>query len=107
VVDEGPAALVRLSMLLLVLFERQGWCRSTSRQVLAALVRGGRDRLERAAVLAWLRGTSPAGAGELVVLLAAALACSAAVVVALRAETEPPVMHFTAGVLAVAAWAPG
>ncbi len=35
-------------------------------------------------------------------LLAAALACSVAVVVALRVETELPVMHFTAGVLAVA-----
>ena len=101
---KGPAALVQLSMLLLVLFGAAGLVSIDQQaQVLAALFAVGALVLSALAVLAWLRGTSPAGRWvRLVVLLAAALACSAAVVVALRAETELPVMHFTAGVLAVA-----
>jgi hypothetical protein len=100
---KGPAALVQLSMLLLVLFGAAGLVSIDQQaQVLAALFAVGAIVLSALAVLAWLRGTSPAGRwARLVVLLAAALACSAAVVVALRAETELPVMHFNAGVLAV------
>jgi len=101
---KGPAALVQLSMLLLVLFgaaalvspEQQG-------QVLAALFAVGAIVLTALAALAWLRGTSPVARWlKLVVLLAAALACSVAVIVALRDETRVPVMHFGAAALAVA-----
>ena len=101
---KGPAALVQLSMLLLVLFgaaalvspDQQG-------QVLAALFAVGAIVLTALAALAWLRGTSPVARWlKLVVLLAAALACSVAVIVALRDETRVPVMHFGAAALAVA-----
>ncbi len=101
---KGPAALGQLSMLLLVLFgatalvspDQQG-------QLLAALFAVGAIGLTALAALAWLRGTSPVARwAKLLVLLAAALACSVAVVVALRAETELPKMHFGASALAIA-----
>jgi len=87
---KGPAALVQLSMLMLVLFgaaalvspEQQG-------QVLAAL-----------AALAWLRGASRVARwAKLLVLLAGAIACSVVVTVALSDETRVPVMHFGAAAL--------
>jgi hypothetical protein len=101
---KGPAALVQLSMLLLVLFgaaalvspDQQG-------QLLAALFAVGVIILTALAALAWLRGTSLAARwAKLLVLLAAAVACSVAVVVALRAETDLPVMYFGASALAIA-----
>src|SRR2546422_612722 len=82
---KGPAALVQVSMLLLVLFgaaalvspEQQG-------QVLAALFAVGAIVLTALAALAWLRGASRVGRwAKLLVLLAAALACSVVVIVAL------------------------
>jgi hypothetical protein len=101
---KGPAALVQLSMLLLVLFgtaalitpDRQG-------QALAAFFAGAAIVSIALAVLAWLRARSPgAGWSRLLSLLGAALACAVAVVVALRADREMPVMHFGAGVLVIA-----
>src|SRR5262245_31736765 len=101
---KGPAALVQLSMLLLLLFgaaavvspDQQG-------RVLAALAAVGAVALTALAALAWLRGTSPATRwAQLLVLLAAALACGVVVVVALRAEADQPVMHFAASAVAVA-----
>ncbi len=101
---KGPAALVQVSMLLLVLFgaaalvspEQQG-------QVLAALFAVGAIVLTALAALAWLRGASRVARwAKLLVLLAAALACSVVVIVALSDETRVPVMHFGAGALAIA-----
>src|SRR5438128_1917783 len=85
---KGPAALVQLSMLMLVLFgaaalvspEQQG-------QVLAALFAAGAIVLTALAALAWLRGASRVARwAKLLVLLAAALACSVVVIVALSDE---------------------
>jgi hypothetical protein len=101
---KGPAALVQLSMLLLVLFgaaalvspQQQG-------QLLAALFAVGAVVLTALATLAWLRETAPAARWtKLLLPLAAALGCSVAVVVALRAETDLPFMYFGASALAVA-----
>ena len=101
---KGPAALVQLSMLLLVVFgaaalvspDQQG-------QVLAALFAVGAIVLTALAALAWLRGTSRAARwAKLLSLLGAALACAVAVAVALRAETTLPVIYFGASALAVA-----
>ncbi len=101
---KGPAALVQLSMLLLILFgatalvspDQQG-------QLLAALFAVGAVGSTAVAALAWLRGASlTARWAQLLLLLAAALACSVAVVVALRAETELPKLHFGASALAIA-----
>jgi hypothetical protein len=101
---KGPAALVQLSMLLLVLFGAAGLVSIDQQaQVLAAVFAVGAIVLTALAALAWLRGTSLAGRwAKLLLLLAAALACSVAVVVALRAETELLRLHFGAGALAVA-----
>ena len=101
---KGPAALVQLSMLLLVLFgaaalvspDQQG-------QVLAALFAVAAIVLTALAAIAWLRGTSPAARwAKLLLLLAAALACLVAVVVPLIAEPRVPMMHFGASALAIA-----
>ena len=101
---KGPAALVQLSMLLLLLFgmaalispDQQG-------QVLAAMSAVAAVVLIALAALAWLRGTSPARRwATSLVLLAAALACAVVVAVALGAETDEPVMHFGASTVAVA-----
>jgi hypothetical protein len=73
------------------------------RQLLAALFSVGAVVLTAVAALAWLRETSAAARWvKLLGLLAAGLACAVVVVVALRAETELPVMHFGAGALAIA-----
>jgi len=73
------------------------------RQLLAALFAVGAVVLTAVAALAWLRETSVAARWvKLLGLLAAGLACAVVVVVALRAETELPVMHFGAGALAIA-----
>ena len=72
-------------------------------------VRGGRDRLDRAgrAGLAARNDHRRARWATLLVLLAAALACFVAVVVALRAESELPRMHFGAGAWSSPCWASG
>src|SRR2546428_6746358 len=78
---KGPAALVQVSMLLLVLFgaaalvspEQQG-------QVLAALFAVGAIVLTALAALAWLRGASRVGRwAKLLVLLAGAISCAVVV----------------------------
>jgi hypothetical protein len=100
----GPAALVQLSMLLLVLFGAAGLVSPDQQgQMLAALCGLGAIVLTGLAVLAWLRGTSLAARSvKLVSMLAGGLACAAAAVVALRAETEVPVVHFGVSALAIA-----
>jgi hypothetical protein len=100
---KGPAALVQLSMLLLVLFGAASLVSSEQqRQVLAALFAVAAIVLTALAALAWLRGTSSTRWVKLVVVLAGAVACFVTAVVALRAETGVPVMHFGAAVLGIA-----
>jgi hypothetical protein len=106
---KGPAALVQLSMLLLVAFGAAAWISpDQQQQVLAAVSAAAAIVFTALAVLAWLRGQSPAARWtKLVALLAGALACSAVGVTALRAETDEPVMHFGAsavGVAVLGAW---
>src|SRR5499426_596572 len=85
---KGPAALVQLSILLLVPFgaaalvslDQQG-------QLLAALAATGAIALAALGVLAWIRGASPVRRyATLALLLAAALACAVASAAALTAE---------------------
>jgi hypothetical protein len=100
---KGPAALVQLSMLLLVLFGAAGLV-SPGQQgpMLAALFGVGAIVSTGLAVLGWLRGASrPARWAELLLLLAAAVACAGAAVAASRAGTAVPVMHFGASALVV------
>ena len=101
---KGPAALVQLSMLLLVLFGAAGLVSpGQQRHLLAALFGVGAIVLTGLAVLGWLRGVSLAARwAEVLLLLAAAVACAGAAVAASRAETEVPVMHFGASALAIA-----
>src|SRR5262245_42578751 len=101
---KGPAALVQLSMLLLVLFGAAALVApDQQRQLLAALSAVSAIALTALATLAWMRGTSRAARqATLMVLLAAALGCSVAVAVALSVEPEMPVMYFGAGALAIA-----
>src|SRR6185312_7094085 len=71
-------------------------------QVLAAGAGAGAIVLTGLAVLAGLRTTArPARWAKLVVMLAGAAACSAAVVVVATSETEMPVLHFAASAVAV------
>jgi len=100
---KGPAALVQLSMLLLVVFGVAAlMAPEDQRQLLGALFAVGTIGLTTLAVLSWLRGVSPLGRGvKLVALLAAALACAAGVVVALTAGTELPEMYFAVSTLTV------
>ena len=100
----GPAALVQLSMLLLVLFGAAGLVSPDQQgEMLATLCGVAAIVLTGLAVLAWLRGTSPAARSVMLVsLLAGGIACAAAAVVALRAEIEVPVVHFGVSALAVA-----
>jgi hypothetical protein len=101
---KGPAALVQLSMLLLVGFGAAGLMASEEQgRFLAALFAVGAIALTALAVLCWLRGLSPiARWAKLLGLLAAALACAGAVVEALTAETVLPKMYFGACAVAVA-----
>jgi hypothetical protein len=101
---KGPAALVQLSMLLLVAFgaaatvspEQQG-------QLLAAVYALSALVASALAALAWLRGASPAARwANLVLLLAIALACALGAFVALTDETQGDEMLFVAGALAIA-----
>ncbi len=101
---KGPAALVQLSMLLLVLFGAAGLVSPGQQgQMLAALFGVGAIVLTGLAVLGWLRGASRAARwAELLLFLGAAVACAGTAVAAQRAETEVPVMHFGASALAIA-----
>lgn len=101
---KGPAAVVQLSMLLVVLFGAAGLVSPEQQgQMLGALFGAGAIVLIGLAALACLRGASPAARwGKLLLMLAAGLACSVGAVAALRVETEVPVMHFAASALAVA-----
>jgi hypothetical protein len=95
---KGPAALMQLSMLLLVLFGAAGLVPpDRDAQALAAAAGAGAIVLTGLAVLAWLRTTArPARWAKLLVMLAGAAACSVAV-----AETEMPVLHFAASAVAI------
>jgi hypothetical protein len=99
---KGPAALVQLSMLLLVLFGAAALVSPDQRgQLLAALFAVGAIVLTALAALGWVRGATKAARWtKLVLLLAAALACARAVVVALSAEAPTSVMYFGASALA-------
>jgi hypothetical protein len=101
---KGPAALGQLAMLLLLLFGATALVSpDRQQQVLAASCATAAVVLILLAVPAWLRGPSPATRWAKGLLLgAAALVCAAVAVVALRAETDEPVLHFGASALAVA-----
>jgi hypothetical protein len=100
----GPAALVQLSMLLLVLFGLMGLVGAEQLgKVLAALYAAGAVGLTALAALAWLRGPSPAMRWTaLLMLLTAALACGAAVIVALTADPGVPAMYFAGSAVVIA-----
>ncbi len=101
---KGPAALVQLSMLLLVLFGLMGLVAPEQLgKVLAALYAAGAVGLIALAALAWLRGGSPAVRWTaLLMLLAAALACAAAVIVAVTAAPGVPAMYFAGSAVVIA-----
>lgn len=101
---KGPAALLQLSMLLLVLFGAMGLVSPDQvGNLLAALFAAASVGLTAAAALAWLRGRSPAARWtRLLALLAAALACPMAVVVALTADRGVPALYFAASAVTVA-----
>jgi hypothetical protein len=100
----GPAAIVQLAMLLLLPFAAAAWIPpGQQQQVLAAASAVAAIVFVALAAVAWLRGASPVGRwARLAAMLAGALACSVIVVVALRAQTDEPAMHFAASGLAVA-----
>jgi len=102
---KGPAALVQLSMLLLIPFGAAALVSpDQAGRMLAALFAVCAIVLTALAVLSWLHDTSPLVRwAKLLVLLAAALACIVAVLVALNARWPLVKMHFGAGLLAVAA----
>jgi hypothetical protein len=102
---KGPAALVQLSMLLLVLFGLLGLVSPEQRgTLLGALFAAAAVGSIAVAALAWLRGTSRAARwAALLLLLAAALTCAAAGVVALTAEPGVPALYFAGSALAIAA----
>jgi hypothetical protein len=101
---KGPAALVQLSMLLLVLFGVLGLVSPDQvGNLLAAMFATASVGLTALAALGWLRGRSPAARWTtLLMLLAAALACPVAVVVALTADRGVPAMYFAASAVAIA-----
>jgi len=101
---KGPAALVQFSMLLLVLFGVLGLVAPDQvGNLLAALFATASVGLSALAALAWLRGRSAAARWTtLLVLLAAALACPVAVVIALTADRGVPAMYFLASTVTVA-----
>jgi hypothetical protein len=101
---KAPAAIVQLSMLLVVVFgaaafvppEQQG-------QLLAALFGVGAIALAALGALAWLHGTSVLTRWlKLLLLLTGAVASLAAAVAALRAESWIAMIYFGACALAIA-----
>jgi hypothetical protein len=100
----GPAALIQLAMLLLVLFGVMGLVSPDQvGNLLAALFATASIGLTALAALAWLRGRSPATRWTtLLILLVAALACPAAVVIALTADRGVPAMYFAASAVSIA-----
>src|SRR5262249_47284872 len=87
---KGPAALLQLAMLLLVLFGAAGLVSIEQQaQLLAAVFALAAIVLGALAAMAWLRGTSTARRWiRLLPLLAAALGCVAVVFSALSAQPE-------------------
>jgi hypothetical protein len=101
---KGPAALVQLAMLLLVLFGVMGLVPPDQvGNLLAALFATASVGLTALAALAWLRGRSPAMRWTtLLTLLAAALACPVAVIIALTADRGVAAMYFAASAVSIA-----
>lgn len=100
---KAPAALVQLSMLLLVVFGAAAFVPSEQQgKLLAALFAVGAIALAALAVLGWLRGTSLlARWAKLLLLLTGALASLAAAVVALLTEGWIAMIYFGASALAI------
>jgi hypothetical protein len=101
---KGPAALVQLAMLLLVLFGVMALVSPDQMgNVLAALFATASVGLTALAALGWLRGRSTAARWTaLLTLLAAALACPVIVVIALTVDRGVPAMYFAASAVTVA-----
>jgi hypothetical protein len=100
----GPAALLQLAMLLLVLFGAAGLVPpDRDGQLLGAVGAAGTVVLLGLAALAWLRTPAPAARwAKTLAALAGALVCVVAVAVVARSETDLPVLHFGASAVAVA-----
>ncbi|HXJ79669.1 MAG TPA: hypothetical protein VMS64_13425 [Candidatus Methylomirabilis sp.] len=101
---KGPAALVQMAMLLVVLFGAAGLIPLDKRgPLLAALLALGAVGLTALAVLAWLHGSALAARwATLLLLLAVALACAVGVVLVLSADDEDPTLYFGASALIIA-----
>ena len=101
---KGPAALVQLAMLLLVVFGLMGLVSPDELgKMLAAVYAVGAVGLAALAALARLRGRSPVVRGTVpLMLLAAALACAVAVILALRADPGVPAMYFAGSAVVMA-----
>ena len=101
---KGPAAVLQLAMLLMVVFGAAALVgRDLQGPLLAAAFGLGAIVLTGLAVLGWLRRPpGPARWTQLLFLTAAAIASLATAVFALRAEHWVPMMYFGAGALAVA-----
>jgi len=101
---KGPAALVQLSMLLLVAFGAAALVSPDQQnQLLGALLAVGAIALAALGVLAWIRGASRSGRyARLALRLAAAVACAVASAAALTADTDVPRMYFGASALGIA-----
>ena len=100
---KGPAALLQLAMLLMVVFGSAGLVPSElHRQLLAAAFALGSVVSVALAALTWLRGSGPRRWALPFLLLGAALASMAAALVALTSYEWIHRMYFGAGALAVA-----
>lgn len=101
---KGPAALVQLSMLLLVAFGAAALVSPDQQnQLLGALLAAGGLALAALGVLAWIRGASRSRRyARLALCLAAAVACAVASAAALTADTDVPRMYFGASALGIA-----
>jgi len=99
---KAPAAIVQLSMLLLVVFGAMAFVPAEQHgQLLAAFFGAGALALTALAALAWLHGTSMLTRWvKLLLLLAAAVASLAAAIAAVRAESSIAVVYFGASALA-------
>ncbi len=101
---KAPAAIVQLSMLLLVLFGAAAFVPAEQQgQLLAALFGVGAIALAALGTLAWLHGTSMLARWvKLLLLLTGAIASVAAAVVSLFSERWIAMIYFGAGELAIA-----
>ena len=102
---KGPAALLQVSMLLLVLFGLMGLVSPDQLgNLLAAVFAAGAVGLTALAALAWLRGESLARRwAGLLMLLTAAVACAVGVVVVMTAKPGVPGLYFAGSALTIAA----